>query len=85
MTIFTTYSVKVSSRFLLIEGIRTTASATTEMTSSVALSGRVTNTEKSPEDISKARRLLNYQPTTKIKDGIPKFVDWFLARERARG
>ena len=32
-------------------------------------------------DISKARRLLNYQPTTKIKDGIPKFVDWFLARE----
>lgn len=36
-------------------------------------------------DISKARRLLNYQPTTKIKDGIPKFVDWFLAREHARG
>ena len=30
-------------------------------------------------DISKARRLLNYSPTTKIEDGIPKFVDWFRA------
>jgi len=29
-------------------------------------------------DISKARSLLNYHPTTKIKDGIPKFVDWYL-------
>ncbi len=29
-------------------------------------------------DISKARKLLNYNPTTKIKEGIPKFVEWFL-------
>ena len=29
-------------------------------------------------DISKARRLLHYQPTTPIKEGIPKFVEWFL-------
>ena len=28
-------------------------------------------------DISKARRLLGYNPTTKIADGIPKFVEWF--------
>lgn len=28
-------------------------------------------------DISKARKLLNYNPHTKIEDGIPKFVDWF--------
>lgn len=28
-------------------------------------------------DISKARRLLGYAPTTKIVDGIPKFVTWF--------
>ncbi len=28
-------------------------------------------------DISKARRLLGYAPTTKIADGIPKFVEWF--------
>ena len=28
-------------------------------------------------DISKARRLLNYRPTTLIEDGIPRFVDWF--------
>lgn len=28
-------------------------------------------------DISKARKLLNYDPTTKIEQGIPKFVEWF--------
>jgi UDP-glucuronate 4-epimerase len=28
-------------------------------------------------DISKARNLLNYDPQTKIEQGIPKFVDWF--------
>jgi UDP-glucuronate 4-epimerase len=28
-------------------------------------------------DIAKARRLLGYDPTTKIADGIPKFVEWF--------
>lgn len=28
-------------------------------------------------DISKARRLLGYNPATKIADGIPKFIDWF--------
>ncbi len=28
-------------------------------------------------DISKSRELLGYNPTTKIADGIPKFVDWF--------
>ena len=28
-------------------------------------------------DISKAKRLLNYDPQTKIEEGIPKFVEWF--------
>lgn len=28
-------------------------------------------------DISKARELLGYSPTTKIAEGIPKFVEWF--------
>jgi UDP-glucuronate 4-epimerase len=36
-------------------------------------------------DISKARALLNYNPTTKIKDGIPKFVDWYLNVRRELG
>lgn len=31
-------------------------------------------------DISKAKRLLNYDPKTKIEDGIPKFVEWFKKR-----
>lgn len=34
-------------------------------------------------DISKARRLLGYNPTTPLREGLPKFIEWFL-RERAR-
>ena len=30
-------------------------------------------------DISKAKQLLGYDPKTKIEDGIPKFVEWFIA------
>ncbi len=28
-------------------------------------------------DISKARKLLNYQPTTPVEEGIPRFIEWF--------
>jgi UDP-glucuronate 4-epimerase len=28
-------------------------------------------------DISKARKLLGYNPQTKIRDGLPKFVEWY--------
>src|SRR3984893_5259261 len=31
-------------------------------------------------DISKARKLLAYKPTTPLKEGLPRFVDWFLRR-----
>jgi UDP-glucuronate 4-epimerase len=29
-------------------------------------------------DISKARKLLGYNPTAKFSEGLPKFIDWFL-------
>ena len=29
-------------------------------------------------DISKARKLLGYKPTTRLSEGLPKFIDWFL-------
>jgi UDP-glucuronate 4-epimerase len=29
-------------------------------------------------DISKARKLLGYNPKTKLSEGLPRFVDWFL-------
>lgn len=35
-------------------------------------------------DISKARRLLGYNPQTKIEDGIHRFIEWFR-RERETG
>ncbi len=30
-------------------------------------------------DISKSKEILGYNPQTKIEDGIPKFVEWFLS------
>src|SRR5216110_490869 len=29
-------------------------------------------------DISKARKLLGYSPTTRLNEGLPKFVEWFV-------
>jgi len=28
-------------------------------------------------DISKAKRLLNYNPATPFEDGVKEFVDWY--------
>ena len=28
-------------------------------------------------DVSKAKRLLGYQPTTPVEEGIPRFIEWF--------
>jgi len=33
-------------------------------------------------DISKARKLLGYNPTTKFSKGLPRFVKWFLSSQR---
>lgn len=33
-------------------------------------------------DISKAKRLLNYQPKYKVADGMKKFVAWYLKNQR---
>jgi UDP-glucuronate 4-epimerase len=54
--------------------------------------GRQAIIEKLPEqpgdmpltcaDISKARRLLHYNPTTPIAVGIPKFVEWYQSTSR---
>ncbi len=35
-------------------------------------------------DISKAEAQLNYRPTTRIAEGIPRFVDWFLGLASTR-
>ncbi len=34
-------------------------------------------------DISKAREMLGYNPQVKIEEGIPRFVEWFLASQSA--
>jgi UDP-glucuronate 4-epimerase len=33
-------------------------------------------------DISKARKLLGYKPTTRLSEGLPNFIDWFLHDQR---
>ena len=36
-------------------------------------------------DISKARKLLGYNPTTPLHVGLPKFVEWFLSTQGPAG
>jgi UDP-glucuronate 4-epimerase len=38
--------------------------------------------ERTCADVEKARRLLGYDPRTRIEDGIPRFVEWFRAAAR---
>ncbi len=35
-------------------------------------------------DISKAKKLLGYQPQTRFKEGLPKFMQWFLGSAASR-
>src|SRR5438128_12157291 len=35
-------------------------------------------------DISKARKLLGYDPKTSFREGLPRFVNWFLGSEASR-
>ncbi len=35
-------------------------------------------------DISKAKKLLNYNPTTRLQDGLPRFIDWLLQSARMK-
>src|SRR6202043_3834930 len=35
-------------------------------------------------DISKARKLLGYNPTTRLSDGLPGFIEWFLQSSLAK-
>ena len=36
-------------------------------------------------DISKARRMLGYEPKVSLEQGIEKFTRWFLGRESPQG
>jgi UDP-glucuronate 4-epimerase len=35
-------------------------------------------------DISKARKLLGYTPTTRLSQGLPRFVEWFLGSQNGQ-
>jgi UDP-glucuronate 4-epimerase len=35
-------------------------------------------------DISKARKLLGYNPTTRLSEGLPRFIDWFLRNQNRK-
>src|SRR5438552_4039639 len=35
-------------------------------------------------DISKARKLLGYRPTTRLNEGLPRFVEWFLRSQKGQ-
>jgi UDP-glucuronate 4-epimerase len=80
-----TYEGSLFDIFNLGENETTTLSALIEMIEQAV--GRKAIIEQLPEqpgdmpltcaDISKARRLLHYHPTTSLSAGIPKFVEWY--------
>jgi UDP-glucuronate 4-epimerase len=35
-------------------------------------------------DVSKARKLLDYRPTTRLNEGLPRFVEWFLRSQNGQ-
>jgi UDP-glucuronate 4-epimerase len=35
-------------------------------------------------DISKARKLLGYNPTARLSDGLPRFMEWFLRNQQGK-
>jgi UDP-glucuronate 4-epimerase len=35
-------------------------------------------------DISKARKLLGYNPTARLRDGLPRFMEWFLRNQQGK-
>jgi len=35
-------------------------------------------------DISKARKLLGYKPTTRLSQGLPRFIEWFLRTQKGK-
>jgi UDP-glucuronate 4-epimerase len=35
-------------------------------------------------DISKARKLLDYDPRVKIREGIPKFIEWYRQHKKEK-
>ena len=35
-------------------------------------------------DISKARKLLGYNPITRLSDGLPRFMEWFLRNQQGK-
>ena len=35
-------------------------------------------------DISKARKLLDYRPTTRLNEGLPRFIEWFLGSQHGQ-
>ena len=85
-----TYEENIFDIFNLGENETTTLSALIAMIEESV--GRKAIIEQLPEqpgdmpltsaDISKARRLLDYKPTTPLSAGIPKFVEWY---KKARG
>ncbi len=45
---------------------------------------RVDEVERTYADIEKSRQLLNYRPTTKLKEGLAQFVDWYCAKTKGK-
>ena len=42
---------------------------------------QVGDVQKTNADITRAKNLIGYNPTTNFQNGIKKFVEWFLSKK----
>jgi len=42
---------------------------------------KVGDVQKTNADITRAKNLIGYNPTTNFQNGIKKFVEWFLSKK----
>lgn len=76
--LFETYNLGESQTITVLEMVSLLEKAMNKKATKVFLEEQPGDVPLTYADISKAKKELNYNPSTKIKDGIPLFIEWFF-------
>lgn len=71
------FNVAVGERFTLVELFETIKERTGASANAIHREERAGDVKDSLADVSKAKRLLGYQPKVKFEDGIDQTLEWF--------
>lgn len=75
------FNIAVGESFSLVELFETIKSKTNATAAAVHREERAGDVKNSLADISKARKLLDYQPQVKFQEGIGRTIEWFRTKE----